>query len=218
MATQTDFYKLDYGILGEPYTAVRKGATPVDFTDYGFLGEPLTVLGFPSVGAPGEFPYWRVLVNESNSGYCAISEIQMAQTSGGANQCTGGVVSGTGTIINASYGPEIAYDGVLQTSDPYWVLVMPPVGSAAYHFPTPKAIREVKIKIANQDATHSPKAFDVQYSADGTNWITALSVTGQTGWALAETRTYAIPAIGAVLGRKPRPFQFGSRRGNSFKF
>lgn len=163
-----------------------------------------------------EFLHWRILVTDANSDYSAIAEIQMALTPGGANQCVGGTVTGEGQI-GPDYGPAIAYDGISQTSDPYWVADLSPLPWAAYHFPSAKDIREVRIKIANQNATHSPKAFKVQYSVDGATWATALTVAGQTGWVLSETRTYAVPEAVLTTKRRPSLHQRGSVRGNSYK-
>jgi len=41
--------------------------------------------------------------------------------------------------------------------------------------------------------TESPSGFRLEYSDDGTNWTVALTVTGQTGWAANEERTFAVP-------------------------
>lgn len=142
------------------------------------------------------FRYWRIVPTALNSSYCAIAEIEMASYTGGANLCTGGTSFGSGSI-NPSYTYIEAFDGQHETSDPYWVFpdTQMPTAHAGYQFATPVSIREVRIRIANQNALDSPKDFLIQCSSNGTDWTTAITVTGSTGWVLNSMRSFAVPPL-----------------------
>jgi hypothetical protein len=55
---------------------------------------------------------------------------------------------------------------------------------------------------ARNDGYHgqSPKAFDVQYSTDGSTWHTVISYSSQTGWTSGETRTFEVPGASPASG------------------
>lgn len=50
---------------------------------------------------------------------------------------------------------------------------------------------------ASTSVDYMIRDFRVQYSDDGTNWTTVLTVTGETTWSALERRSFAIPASGS---------------------
>lgn len=66
---------------------------------------------------------------------------------------------------------------------------------------TAKAVTSMTFKTGSSSPSgESPSGFRLEYSDDGTNWTVALTVTGQTGWAGNEERTFAVPgSTGAHL-------------------
>jgi hypothetical protein len=52
----------------------------------------------------------------------------------------------------------------------------------------------VKMTASNSNPDEAPGTFQVQYH-DGTNWVTAWTVSGQPNWAAGEVRTFTDPAL-----------------------
>ena len=137
--------------------------------------------------------HWRVRITDTPRGnYAALSEIEFRATPGGVSQATGGTASTNGSYSGA-WGAENAFDGLSSTSYasneglPKWI---------AYQFPLPVQVAEVAIRgvPASYGAMNeSPRGFDIQWSDDGSDWITALSVSGLGTWAYSEVRTFSVP-------------------------
>jgi hypothetical protein len=60
-----------------------------------------------------------------------------------------------------------------------------------YEFDDSVSVLQVYIEPRASAPAQSPEDFTLQYSADGVNWTTALTVTGQTGWTSA-ARTFNV--------------------------
>lgn len=52
----------------------------------------------------------------------------------------------------------------------------------------------IKMTASNSNPDEAPGSFQVQYH-DGTNWVTAWSVSGQPNWTAGEVRTFTDPAL-----------------------
>ena len=132
---------------------------------------------------------WRIAVSAINGGWKqAINQLVFAATPGGATLCTGGgpISSYSRTdasVFNAFDGNPAGADAGGNTGYYPWRI--------GYVKATPfGAVSEVRITATS---TFAPAAFTVDWSVDLWNWTTALSVTGQTGWGSAETRSFALP-------------------------
>jgi hypothetical protein len=150
--------------------------------------------------------HWRIYVTQrgTDATYCNIAEIKYRITAGGAT-VTGSGTASASSSQGAGFDAGKAYDTshgtcwAMQTGSnvPEW---------NAYDFGAgnDKDIVEVAITGLNFAGYQTPRGFDIQHSDDGTNWTTALSVTGLSAWANNETRTYTISAPAAP--RRPIVF------------
>jgi hypothetical protein len=153
--------------------------------------------------------FWRVYILASESSeQCSLAEIQMSATAGGANLCTGGTASASSTA-----GPNVAANAFDGSTATVWSSALgsaPDGGSGGwdqwiqYEFATPVTIREVRLTSSPAVADSAPGAFTILSSADGITWIAHSRYFGQTGWALTETRTFAVSAAPIDLTVLPR--------------
>jgi hypothetical protein len=139
--------------------------------------------------------YWRVRVYDNYSGgsTAAISaaELEMRATAGGADQCSGG----TPLVSNTSEGSAAnIFDNNGST---YWVSVNTGYGThfLGYDFGVGNAVAVTEISYSKRPDTFGRNEAityaDVQYSNDGTNWITAWSFFTLSTWGTgAETRVF----------------------------
>lgn len=134
--------------------------------------------------------YWRVSISAIKAGnYAAIGEIEMRATIGGSDQCSGGTASAISTITSAS----AAFDNDPVTT---WASNWGSAWWIQYQFPSAVSVAELSIQSENGAQTTgngTPKDFTLQYSSDGSSWTTALTVTGQTGWANSTVRNFIVP-------------------------
>lgn len=146
--------------------------------------------------------YWRIVVTAVDGGSeNSFAEMAWRTSAGGANQ-TGGAGSSLDGSIAPFSGQEAAkaYDGSAST---WWGTILAGAPWHLYDFSAgvTKAITEVAITARN-DASYNraPKDFLIQRSEDGVGWATTLTVTGSTGWASGETRTFSIESAPATSG------------------
>ncbi len=140
---------------------------------------------------------WRILYSalSGSDSYSAISEVQLRTTAGGASVATGGTATSS-TQYSGSYTATQAFDGSLTTS---WSSAGGDTTAAwlAYQFATARQIVEIALSVQSTNAggvrpAQMPGAFSVQYSDDGTNWITVKTFSGITGWVHGETRVFSL--------------------------
>lgn len=156
------------------------------------LGEART-FGFTEPDPPQTDPhrYWRLYITEFESQYVSIAKLALHGTVGGAD-LTG---SGTGTgssQYDGNYAPSYAFDNLANTcwhcangaSAPQWLQYDFGAGNA-YNIP------EIVITARDNQGNQGPKAFDWQWSDDGSAWHTVFSKGGQTGWVAGSLRTYS---------------------------
>lgn len=159
---------------------------------------PLGVLGAATPraggGGGGGYLYFRIQCTANNGGSLdQITEIEVAQTAGGTNVCTGGTATASNQYTD--YGPVRAFDGVKNDNyyawvgtgaKPYWV---------QYQFVSPVAIAEVRLWGPSVSSiwNRGPKDFTIEGSNDGTNWTVLKTVTGDIYTAEYQQKTHAIP-------------------------
>ncbi|MBR0653298.1 hypothetical protein GXW78_26835 [Roseomonas terrae] len=132
---------------------------------------------------------WRIANMSRGGGTVSIGQVYFRATPGGANLCVGGAHWGSNGT-NQSVGPSEAFDGSL-TQGFY--------GGANLSFlqylweepPNPSYVALQRATGGNNGL--EPTAFDVQWSCDGVNFTTALSVSGLSGWTSGQLREWAIP-------------------------
>lgn len=139
--------------------------------------------------------YWRVQVTGSSSVdnfKAQIAEVEFRATTGGADQANGGVA-----LASTTYGspntPDAAFDGLVSTSWssasgttlPQWV---------GYEFVNPVSVAEVLLTAGDNStrALRMPTSFTVDYSSDGTYWVTACTYAGLASWSVSESRAFSV--------------------------
>jgi hypothetical protein len=113
---------------------------------------------------------WRVLSLANAGGQTGIAEVEMAATPGGANQCSGGTPSASGTY-GGFYDPDKAFNGTLNNSGGEWFTPGGTGSWIAYEFPSAVTVTEIRIAPAPGDMNGTPRIMAFQYW-DGAAWIT----------------------------------------------
>lgn len=142
-------------------------------------------------GSPwGSHSYWRIYVQSNEeSDWIGLAEAEFLNHSGGIDLATGGTASSSG--VYGGWEPSKAFDDNNTTK---WTPGTK-YGWLQYQFASPVAIGAISMTAKDDAAPHTaPKDFAVQYSDDGSVWATAWHVSGETGWALSEKRTFTDPA------------------------
>lgn len=142
--------------------------------------------------------YWRVFdLDGQNTGYFAIAELEMMEEAGGSNLTSTAFTIEGGE--RSGFEAVNAFDGIVAGNNAWgYDRTSSPEGFEPWvgqDFGDGNAKEIVEIAISARDdvfANQTPKDFDVQYSDDGTNWVTALSVVGEPNWGQAERRTFSI--------------------------
>ena len=137
---------------------------------------------------PNMWPsYWRILFTGSNTAFTYIAEIELRESIGGANACSGGTASAS-SIYSVGYEASKALDLNNATS---WVSSGVSLPSWWMYQFQGGGISIQQISITNGTVTHIPTAFELQYSNDSNSWVTVGSWSGQT-FGTGETKTYNI--------------------------
>ena len=137
--------------------------------------------------------YWRVYITESNSGpdnFIRLYEVELRGSVGGADQCNGGTAS-------ASHNTSTAYKLFNNNeAGDYWINGGPSAPCwFQYDFGYGNAVSVAELRILNGSSnTQSPKAFSLQWSDDGSNFITTSSWLNITGWIGGVEKLFAITA------------------------
>jgi hypothetical protein len=146
---------------------------------------PSLMLAGP-VDQPGYSRKWRLYIKATNPVFWAtLAELQMRSTPGGANECSGGTASASGT--GGGNGPANAFDGNTATrwqsgsgTMPQWI---------EYDFATEKKIEEVVLRASSTEETDAPTNAEVQYW-DGSAWVKHFEFFTNSDWAAGESRTF----------------------------
>jgi hypothetical protein len=137
---------------------------------------------------PPQSTQWRVYCTATQvaGSWFSLAEIEMRASVGGADQCTGGTASASGT--GNSNGPANGFDNsnatIWQSGNgtmPQWI---------QYTFASLVSVEELMLR-STSSAGDSPKDFQLQYF-DGAAWQTYMTVTG-TLWNASQSRTFPAP-------------------------
>jgi hypothetical protein len=143
-------------------------------------------------GGGGGSRYWRLLVSHTSvDNSTNIAEVQLRESAGGSDVTGSGTASGLGTPITGTAAS--AFDNNASTTYHSEIGTMPTWLQYDFGSGQDKAIVEVVIQAHPSNPAYSPTDFDVQFSSNGSSWTTSWSVTGSTGWAAGETRTFTKP-------------------------
>lgn len=163
----------------------------------------------PSPPAPlAAHRYWRVLVDENyQDTYLSIAEIEMTETTGGADLTSAGFAI-SGGDRGASWATGKAFDGDTATA---WSILRS-AGAANlwigqdFGAGNEKAIAEIRLTARNDfnsghsNALHMPAKWRLQQSDDGLVWQDVWIHLREAPWELGETRVYADAGPAAPVG------------------
>ena len=182
---------------GGPYqvcvsTFYQNASATVNFGASPFAYTPYTGHAAWTENAPLVARYWRLHVNRvaaGGSAWVGFAETQHRETVSGSNVATGGTASASTTQGGTSAAN--ALDGNPAT---VWNSSAPPQQWWQYDYGSgiTKQLVELLLTVRNDNANVHPKSFAFLASNDGTNFLPALGVGGET-WTLGETKTYAFP-------------------------
>ncbi len=132
-------------------------------------------------------------MSNNGSGYMGIGELYL--TAQGVDLDTSGKTYSQ-SAFTLGLGASFMFNGSLSSWDNSWLTSsaqLPAWGQI--DMGSTVSVDSIGIALgAGQGASEAPQAFSIQYSADGSAWSTALSVTGQTGWSVgaAGRRNYSL--------------------------
>lgn len=146
----------------------------------------------PASGGGSGHRYWRVHVTATSTAdayFCSVAELELKQSTGGADQATGGTAI-SGTTFGGAFLPDSAFDNNPATM--WSTMAGGPPDWIGYILPTEKEIRAITLQSSDTPtrSLRAPKDFALQWSDDGAAWTTVMTVTGQVGWGLGEVRSF----------------------------
>lgn len=142
---------------------------------------------------PDAHRFWRLNVTAAN-GFGGISVARIEYLRNGVDNAVfyNNDTGPSTTFFNGSFHPRNAYDTDLATR--HLTNGFPTLTQFDFGVGFKRAVDQVALTGQNQsNQTASPRDFTVQWSDDGTNWTTVLTVTNQTGWTTSERRVFDIP-------------------------
>lgn len=176
-------------------TDVDLTTPPVEGQVLGFVGDQWVPVdqtggGGGETPAHSSHPYWRILAGPGQ-GFFAFTfvEIKFREDPTSSNQTIGGTpIASDGSSANAfdnntsTFSQSNNFPGELSAA-PYWI---------GYHFSSPVKVGQLEItaRSGTNEAKQVPKNFAVQWSDDGTDYITAFEVSNATSFASGETRSF----------------------------
>lgn len=135
--------------------------------------------------------YWRVYVTAAAGGYGSMVELEFLDGLGVRCDLTGGAPIQSSEL--SGHEAYRAFDGVV-SGDSTWAANNPsPPMWLGYQHATAVVVDSVRITARSAYREQSPNDFIVQSSDDGVSWTDEWSVTGSTGWAANEQRTFNRP-------------------------
>lgn len=151
-------------------------------------------------GSPyGAHQYWRFAMTQSDDGgYYAIAEIQMRSSPGNVDQTSGGTPTSS-TILDANYPASNAFNN---NSANFWHSSGYGFQWLVYDFGRQVSVAEVTVQSRPDGwAYQCAKTWVLQFSNSSSGpWRTTMSVSGNGGWSVGETRTYTDPKYDVQTG------------------
>lgn len=136
----------------------------------------------------GDRTFWRLNITADNgSNAVSMAELQFRTSVGGANQATGGK-GFVSVVYDSPVSAGNLFDGSTSTA---WASSSAS-GIAGYRWASAKDIAEIAITSRPSFPTQAPKDFTVEYW-NGSSFVTAMTVTGSSGWSSGETRSFILP-------------------------
>lgn len=168
-----------YSIKNEFYNQTLKMYRPI-------TKEELQIYGFEryAISDMGEFAQKEVVLGEE------ISRTSPTMTSNILPSPY--VITASSQYDTTNYLPWKAFNNTNANSTDCWITVSgTKTGWLQVKLDSAKKVNSFAIASRyTADATASPKDFSLQASNDGTTFIDLTTITGETGWGTAETRTY----------------------------
>lgn len=131
--------------------------------------------------------YYRI----SAGAYFTCQELEFLDEAGNRLPLAGGTPIRS-SAWNGAFEAGNAFDGIKTSGNPW-----SPTGASPFWIGYQHDVAHVLAAVAFTSRTpnygDAPAAFDVQSSDDGVSWTDEWSVSGQTGWGAAETRTFPRP-------------------------
>lgn len=136
---------------------------------------------------------WGLDITESNNATnVGFAELEFATSSGGADLCTGGRGWHQRALDSSTFiGRQLFDDNNTTTWNAPWLSTYDTC-RVGYLFATPPNPTHCRVRARPSFTGDSPKTFAIVWSNDGITWNTTDTITGATGWANSEVRTYAI--------------------------
>jgi hypothetical protein len=133
------------------------------------------------------YAYWRLAMH-TDSNVCALAEIEMRASLGGADQCAGGTPTATTT-----FGGQVASLAFDNNSATYWAATAK-YGGMTYQFAAPVTVAQLSLTARNDASAYvqAPLGVWVQFSTNGTDWTTAWFANGLS-WTQGSTNTPSDP-------------------------
>lgn len=139
------------------------------------------------ITSPGH-RYWRLYITANSGGsiYTALSDLEFMEdgydvTSGIANNASAN--STTHGPASAAFDASTTSWVTGENQLPAWI---------AIDLKIQANINSLSITPQPGSPERTPKDFDLQWSDNGTDWTTAASYTGETGWTNSEKRTFTV--------------------------
>ncbi len=131
---------------------------------------------------------WRINITarQSAGDWSSLAEVEMRESAGGADACTGGTASAS--HASGSFPASQAFDNNTSTLWASGTNALP--NWLQYTFAAPVSI--VQLSLRSNFATDSPTTFDIQYW-DGGAWVTSWSVASSGTWSNNETKVFTKP-------------------------
>jgi hypothetical protein len=141
-----------------------------------------------------EARYWRVRITQPQGGlYSSIGEVFLVGTDGDFD-ATGRTYAWSASIGGA-YNGNYAFDGNVNGSN-YWAVTSGGLPAwAQVDMGSPVRVVQVDIGMSTSAGqAECPKAFDIEYSADGVLWSVAATFSGldQETWTLGVRRQFLL--------------------------
>ncbi len=132
--------------------------------------------------------YWRIHVTETVSTNHSYYEIEMRATSGGTDLCSGGTAS-------ASHNNSTAYKAFNDNGGDYWISGVSGVDQwIQYDFGAGNEVNVKEIALKPREWYYAPKNFSLQYSLNGTDYLTVAEWSNVTeGWSPWEWAAFKVP-------------------------
>jgi hypothetical protein len=150
----------------------------------------------------GQSPFWRFSCTANNgNANLEVTEVEFRDVAGGPSLRPTAGGSAVGRTSSGSWGPDPAFDGVLDHNAAVVSMANAPVW-LGYMFPSNVAIAEAAVR-CDTNRSSAPRDFALEHSNDwGLTWTTVHGATDNIDWAPEEMRLFDLtaPASSGIRG------------------